>query len=247
LPPAHNTKDILVADRDRRLLEAAGLTVSEAAVLLGRTKAALYTGLSNSRRTYFSAQDAATFLRHTKQTDSSRIDELNKFISNNYPASESDSILPDRISKVQAGHVVDKADQIILVFNGNVSHLTTTGTTFEKLLLELLELDTPQLGLIVPSNWVIEYIETVIEKINKERMAKEQNVRLLRIPDHRVFDPNVSYLPSFILTANETAARGFFFGRHALEEVPPRDATELWSHFVPMFGESFGHRDRAVG
>jgi hypothetical protein len=235
---------MLVADRDRRLLVAAGLSVSEAAVLLGRTKAALYTGLSNNRRPYFSAQDAAIILHHAKRIDSSRIDELSKFISTNYPASESDLILPDRISKVQAGHVVDKADKIILVFNGNVSHLTA-GTTFEKLLLELLELENTLLGLVVPSNWVIEYIESIIGKINKERKAKEQAV-LLRIPDHRVFDPNVSYLPSFILTDNETAVRGFFFGRHALEEVPPTDATELWSHFAPMFGESFGHIDRAA-
>ena len=220
-----------MAERDRRLLEAAGISITEAALLFRRSRQALYSGLANAR-TYFSAQDAMVLLHDAKRRDSSRLEELNNFIATNYDDAESRLILPGRIGHEQLSHVTSSADQVLLAFNGNVAHLSP-GSDFAQVLKSVLGSSTREkLGLIVPSRWVVDYIK---DKIG------------LAVPDHVGTDDSIQHLPSFVVTARDESFRAFFFGRLSLEEIPSTDAAELWTYFAPKCAESFARIIRKAG
>lgn len=215
--------------RDRGLLEAAGLSISDATELFQRSRQALYQGLSH-QRDYFSAKDAMILVHHAKRSDSPRIEELIRFIDANYPQSETALILLDRIGHEQLGRAVDAADQIILVFNGNLDHLTAT-STFAKVLRSLLSSHRMELHIAVPGDWVIGYIAEHFEgATNRIKVINE-----------------VSHLPSFLVITKQGTYRAFVFARFAVEEMQPTDAERLWQHFAPKFEESFDDRAREAG
>jgi hypothetical protein len=210
-----------MSKRDRGLLEAAGLTIADATTLFQRKRQALYQGLSHSRD-YFSARDAMVVLHDAKRRD--RVEEVAKFIEAKYPLAETKLILLDKVAHEQVNRVINDADQIILVFNGNVDHLSSAAT-FAQILINLLNSHRGILDFIVPGEWVRNYIE---EKLK------------LKLPNRLqvIEEDEVAYLPSFILLRKQGSVRAFFFGRQLAEEIPLTDADRLWKHFWPKFQEN---------
>lgn len=218
-----------MAKRDHKLLEAADLSIAGAAALFRRSRQALYTGLAHERP-YFSAQDAMALVQHAKRVDSPRIDEVIRFISENYPASESELILPDQVGFERISRVIDEAEKIMLVLNGNTDNLAPTAT-FVRVLKALLVAQRPFI-LHVPGEWVIGYME--------------QNLNL-RVPPSSVEVRNdTAYLPSFVMTEKQGAFRAFVCLLLSAEEMHPSEAARLWLHFAPKLSESVGGKSGEV-
>jgi len=112
-----------MSERDKGLLRAAHLKPAEAAFLLGRSPAAVYTGLSRKERHYFGPSMASMFLR-CLYAKASPTAELQNFIEQNYPA-ECDLILPDRINNAQLVERSKKSDFIAFGFNPTFADIET--------------------------------------------------------------------------------------------------------------------------
>jgi hypothetical protein len=212
-----------MSNRDRELLAAAGLSIPEACRLFERSPQAVYQGLSQQERPYFSRDQAMALLHDAKQNDSPRIEGLIKFIEANYKQSESELILPGPLSFQQLTRATDKAERVILTCNGNLDHLQPTAT-FAKVLTALLGARRDRLDMLMPGDWVRGYVQ--------------QNLKLTlpnRIPAPR---EELAYLPCFLLTAIDSSHRAFIFGRLSAEELAPTEAMKIWEHFAPMCEDS---------
>jgi hypothetical protein len=197
--------------------------------LLDRTRQAIYTGLSHKRH-YFSAQNAMAVLHDAKRRDSSRIEALIQFIAKNYPASESELILLDQVGYGQVLRVIKDAEEILVVFNGNIDHLAGYAP-FTRVLKNLLS-SKRQFSLFVPGEWAVGYMEQDFG---------------LPVPMPVVRD-DISYLPSFLIARSGNAFRAFFFLRVSVEETRSSEAARLWKHLSPKYEENVRHTSReAVG
>lgn len=108
---------------DRQLLEIAGLKASDVADILGRSKQAIYQGLSSEKRYFVGISELGAIVNAAIASDSSRLDSLYAFIEANYPSHECDLILPDRISLAQLAHAAEGCKRLIFGFNGNIDHV----------------------------------------------------------------------------------------------------------------------------
>src|SRR5690242_10783152 len=181
-----------MSERDRRLLEAAGLSVTQAADLFRCSRQAIYSGLSH-QRDYFSAENAMIILHDARGRDSVRIDDLIKFIGGNYSDSESRLILPDEVGFNQVSRVLEDADRVILIFNGNIEHLAPTAT-FVKVLRILIS-SRREMTFVAPGDWVVGYM--------KERLG-------ITVPA-RAAEEDITYFPSFVIAERGGQFRAFFF------------------------------------
>lgn len=217
-----------MSKRDHGLLNAAGISVAQVAVLSGRSRPAIYTGLA-SARPYFSAKDAMAILHDAKRRDSDQINQLVEFISNSYPESQSELILLDRVGYELMARVVRDADKVMIAFNGNVDNLTPTAT-FASVLRDVTAAGNLTL-FMVPGDWAIGYID--------------QNLKV-KVYSY-VTTEEVTYLPSFIVAEKRGRHRAFFFMRLAAEEMHPTEAARLWTHFESMYSENVPNRRLEAG
>jgi len=197
--------------RDHGLLEAAGLSIADAAKLFNRSRQALYTGLAHERD-YFSAENAMAMIHDAKRRDSDRIEALSKFIRAQYSDAESNLILLDQVGYEQVSRVVRDADRVILVFNGFPEHLAPEAT-FAKVLKDLSAADQT-FTLVIPSEWVIDFIK--------------QNLGIR--PPTYVAEEDITYMPSFVATEKQGIYRAFFFLHLSVEGMGPSEAARLWSY-----------------
>jgi hypothetical protein len=202
--------------RDHGLLEAAGLSIADAAKLFNRSRQALYTGLAHERD-YFSAEDAMAVMHDAKRRDSDRIEALTKFIRAQYSDAESSLILLDQVGYEQVSRVVRDADHVILVFNGYPEHLTSEAT-FAKVLKDLIA-SGQSFTFVIPSEWVIGYMD--------------QNLGIR--PATRVATEDITYLPSFLVMEKQGAYRAFFFLHLSVEGMTPTEAARLWMYFSSRY------------
>jgi hypothetical protein len=220
-----------MSKRDQALLAAAGLTVTAAAKILGRTRQAIYSGMSaaSDDKPYFTGQEARWVWQDAKQRDSRQLDQLMQFVAANFPKSESDLILEYQVGYNQVQRVIAEGEEVIVAFNGNLEELDPN-STFAKILSDLLGSDQPP-RLLLPGDWVASYIE--------ERLK-------LKAPPYVVRD-ELTYLPSFVAIRLKESYRAFFFQRFSPEECKVNVAEGLWMHFSPMSSDHAARKSRAVG
>jgi hypothetical protein len=239
-----------MSKRDRGLLEAAGLSVPDAALLLKRTRQAIYQGLSQNSSDYFTARDALFVLNDVKRKNSSRLEELVRFIDTNYSQADSEIILPGLVAHEQITQVLRRAARTIIVFNGNTENLAPT-TTFARILVDLVSTRAGEIDFVMPGDWVIGYLE--------------QNLGLHIDTERVTIDDKVAYLPSFIITQcaaehkedavaighrrseNGAHVHAFFCARLSMEEVRSTDAERLWKYYEPMCEQKSGDKLRVAG
>jgi len=212
-----------MSNRDYGLLDAAGLSIADAAKLFNRSRQAIYTGLSHERD-YFSAENAIAILHDARRKDSARIEGLIKFIGANYTEAESKLILPDQVGYDQVSRVVEDADQVVLVFNGNVEHLVPAAT-FVKVLKNLVAAQRPFV-FIIPGEWVTGYMRERLGLHVAAQVAKD----------------DVTYFPSFVVTERQGMFRAFFFMHLSAEEMTPTEAALLWERFASRYSKNSAHK-----
>lgn len=219
-----------LSQRDRGLLDAAGLSIPDTVSLFQRSRQAIYQGLSNSRE-YFTPQDCAMILNDAKRKDSSNLELLVKFIELNFNGDECDLILFGRIGISQIHTVLNHADAVLFIFNGNIDHLGSSAYFMEALRQALTNL--PDLTVVIePGAWVSRFIE------DNMNLAAAQVCSSVE---------EAAYLPPFVIVYRQNGARAFLFGRQAPEELPELDAKKLWEHFMPKCEKSFrGKLSKAV-
>ncbi|CAN7377871.1 hypothetical protein LJR245_002235 [Rhizobium leguminosarum] len=222
--------DKTLSQRDRGLLDAAGLSIPETVALFQRSRQAIYQGLSNNRH-YFTPQDCAMILNDAKRKDLSNLEILVKYIELNFDGDECGLILFDRIGVSQIQTVLSHAEAVLFIFNGNIDHLGSSAS-FKEALRQALA-DLPDLTAVIePGAWVASFIQ--------DNMG---------LPAGQVTSSveEAAYLPPFVIVYRQRSARAFLFGRQAPEELPELDAKKLWEHFMPKCGQSFrGKLGRAV-
>ncbi len=222
-----------MSKRDHGLLVAAGLSVADAAKLFGRSRQAIYSGMSAAldehEKSYFTAHDAMWILQYAKQSDSEKLDHLLKFIESSYPQSETALVLQDQVGYEQVRRVVNAGEEVLIAFNGNLDELAPN-STFAKILNNLLSSGTPA-RLLLPGEWVVAYIE--------QRLA-------LKAPGYEIRS-ELKYLPSFVVIREKNAIRAFFFQRFSPEECKPNVAEGLWDQFAPMSLENGEEKLLATG
>ncbi len=69
--------------RDKRLLKTAGISVSEAGRLFGRTRQAVHAGIAQ-KEDYFASAHIALLLNRAKRLDSDRLPMIIDFVESNY-------------------------------------------------------------------------------------------------------------------------------------------------------------------
>lgn len=215
-----------MSKRDHGLLAAAGLSVAAAAKLFGRSRQAIYSGMSaaahEQEKSYFSAHDAMWILQYARQTDSDKLDQLNKFVEANYPGSETALLLQDQVGYEQVRRAVSSGEDVLIAFNGNLDELDPNAT-FAKILTNLLNSET-RVRVLLPGEWVVGYME--------QKLA-------LRASDCEIRD-DLKYLPSFVVIRDKHAIRAFFFQRFSPDECKPTVAAGLWEQFAPKNSVSAG-------
>ena len=106
---------------DAKLIEASGLKVTEIGNILGRSRQAIYQGLS-SKEGYFGAGELVAIVNTLIASDSPRIDSVCALIESNYPNNVSDLVLPDRVSLAQLEHAAESCERLVFVFSGDTEH-----------------------------------------------------------------------------------------------------------------------------
>jgi len=209
-----------MAIRDRALIKASGLTIGEAAALLGRKRQAIYAGISNDRR-YFSTAEIALIVQRVWADDSEHYEPLLNFVRSEYaPGSpeeldQRNYIVPARVGYQRMTRVLMKSDQIVAVSNDKLGHFGR-GAPFAGALRELLRNYQKYLDLVVPANWVAAYIQ--------EQMH-------LTLPK-RLYVLDIDVLPT-VVAVNTGSIRSFvraFVFADRILEISREDAAAVWQN-----------------
>jgi hypothetical protein len=217
-----------MSNRDRQLLEIAGISVAEAASLLGVSRQAINQRLSGGR-SCFSPGEIGLILNDLRRRDSDRILSLTAFIETNYKPSISqhlpemdvrDLILPARVGHQQLVNAALAGDQLIVVFNANLAHVSAEAT-FGKAVRSLLSMKSSAGGQPVLTAEVLLKVPNALIKTHVQQT-------FFRGAPSR--DVTFGVLPTvpFIVSATAPRARAFLFLLRSIEEAHPADAEVLW-------------------
>jgi len=201
-----------MSKRDYALLDEAGLNISDAATLFGRSRQALYAGLKNDDEDYFSPRDVMTILNNARGRDLTRLDDLLRFIEANYP--DSNCELPARIGHEQLKVLIAGVQHVLMCTNFNTDHLLPNAA-FAKILRHVLATTPERLRLVVPAEWVLQHLR--------------QN-GITPSPDQVTIGGEAAERAAFVATEDAMGRhRAFVFGRMGIEEMFPYEANCLWT------------------
>ena len=219
-----------MSKRDRELLAAAGLTVSDAEALFGRTRQAIYQGTA-LERDYFGIEEQSLIVQDSMRKDPARIDQVIRFVEANYSQKDADRILPARIAYAQMRKAISDSSSIVVVFNGNLEHLLPSALFAQ--VIELVRLEKPyQVHFVVPGSWAIDFL-------NRNKWSISEGA-----VDER---DDAGYLPSLLLTSADHVVRAFYFSRISADELHSSEAQTLWKQFEPKTSVATADIARAVG
>jgi hypothetical protein len=207
--------------RDTHLLELSDLSMAEAAILLAKSRAALYQGVGQDKH-YLSSPEALVILQHLKSIDSTRVSYVHDFIESNFEQSEKTIVLAEYVDLEQISNLSEKSSEIMVLINGSMVHLDKKSIVMQYL-ESLSNNDSVALYIVAPAEWIFEYI-------SKEAQLKE-NTEFHAIGD-------VRYLPCCVVTASSRGIRLFVFGKSGVEEMVNEDANEIWKRYRPQFSDN---------
>src|ERR1700722_13230317 len=102
-----------MSHRDRDLIRYAGLSVEAVASLLGRTRQAIYQGMSSTTRHYFGTSEVLLMFQDAKRRKLKYLDTLRSFIETEYDPNLAELIAPDRINDSRAVRLIEESQEII--------------------------------------------------------------------------------------------------------------------------------------
>jgi hypothetical protein len=214
-----------MSQRDSHLLELADLSAAEAAILLGKSRAALYQGIGQARN-YLSSPEALVILQHLKSVDSARVTYVHDYIESNFEESERNIILSDYVDFGQISSLASISTEIMVLLNGSMIHLDKNSTVMQ-FILSVSENSNCPLLIAAPVSWIFDYI------------GKEFR---LRNPAEFQIDNDLAYLPCCAGTLSEKGVRMFIFGKSGAEEIVKDDAEKIWMKYRPIFNKEIGKK-----
>ena len=203
---------------DAELLRVAGLKAADAANILGRSKQAIYQGVSVEKR-YFGVSELVAIINATIASDSPRIDSLYAFIEANYPSHECDLILPDRISLQQFAHAAEDCERLIFGFNGNIDHILQKSLFVRAFTLAHNE-HLAKVSVVTGQSWL------------QECFAHQY--KLGASYPCVVSDEYKNPLSFVLIKGGKRPLRVFYFGQRALIEADTSSASTLSESIEPL-------------
>jgi hypothetical protein len=215
-----------MSDRDRSLLDAAGISIADAATMLNRSRQALYSGLSKKDRDYFSAGDVLLLIHAAKRQSSPQLEQLLIFVEQNYSprrttaSDDRELILQTRVGLTQVYRALKDAKQVFVWANDNSEHLRSPAL-FAVVLMNLGRFHS-QPKFVVPTKWIQNFIADLLR---------------LQIPAKRVVEiPELSAVPLLLILKEDKPVRVFIFGRIWVEEATASDAEKIWANLNSLVG-----------
>jgi hypothetical protein len=204
-----------MSERDRKLLKAAGLTVAQAAKLLGRTPAAFYTAMRQEKDCFETAH-LSVMVNHARRRSPDTLHKLLSFVENEYDVKEIDRELIGSYwsTQRQVLRACSAESQVIALCNSNILHLHPD-KMFGQTLRELIRLYGKFLDVEVPnSSW------------------ENDIIRWHLVPPTIKMTSRTVEVPAILTIASDKAAsdrpRGFVFCAFSAEEIDESDAYNLW-------------------
>lgn len=200
-----------LAERDRELLRMAGLSVSEAAKLLSKSRQAVNFGVGQPK-TYFNAPEVSAILHDAKRRDHERLVELQAYIVENFAPDDGALISFSGISRDQIRLASAAGNEFIFVFNGTVDRLSPS-SLFGSILLDVVSRGALY-SILIPGEWVVEHLQEMLG---------------IDAASHVQIFSDASYLPSLLVMSTTTGYQGFCFGVVSSEELQQSEAVNLWN------------------
>lgn len=202
-----------MSERDRELLKVAGVSVAKAATLVGKSRQAFYAGIKK-RTSYLSISDLVILIQDTKRRDSSNLSRLLEFIEVRYsgdPLIDKELLIPSRVGIQQLLRACSNAGKIIVLINGNRTHLGSQSPLMRTLVEILNNENVGRTEIVVPNSEIKKELDKLFEIPTSQLTI---NLEMIDIPT--------------ILISKNDSVRAFGFTNTSVEELDGQDAEWLW-------------------
>jgi predicted DNA-binding protein YlxM (UPF0122 family) len=210
-----------MSHRDRDLIRYAGLSVEAVASLLGRTRQAIYQGMSSTTRHYFGTSEVLLMFQDAKRRKLKYLDTLRSFIETEYDPNLAELIAPDRINDSRAVRLIEESQEIILGINGS-EDVINPNSAFTSTLDTILKIGPRRLWLVAAAAWIRDYFRARVAQLHPDSVLAE-------LPITFVIDGKMGGFPSFCLLSGKGAQNGFWFGLNSLDPLTSDNAARLWN------------------
>jgi hypothetical protein len=223
-----------MSQRDRDLIKFAGLSVEAAASLLGRTRQAVYQGMSAPNRDYFGSLEVVGLFQDAKRRKIRHLQALRHLIETEYGRRIAELIDADFIDNALAMSMIEESEEIILGINGS-NDVIHPKSSFTPTIDAALQVRKGTLCLIAAAGWIRDYFLSRMAQLHPG-VAPED------LPIHILTDDMMENFPSFCLLSRQGERDGFWFGTSSLDRISVENATRLWNYLSTTIVGPAQHR-----